>query len=404
MRVAILGGGFLAVCTALELARRGVRVQVFDRGSGLLQQAATRNEGKIHLGYVYANTDFRTAEKMIFGALRFLPLLRRWIGDEADRIPVSDEFIYAVHRDSILPFAAIQAHANRVSTWIDRDGGLSDYPGRPSGSRCSALSKTEIGRHFDTGLITAAIRTPERAIRVDQVAEVLRQVVAAERLITVNLHSEVVGASTDGNKDVVIRVHQGDHIETERFDHVVNALWDGRLRLDATLGMRPDRQWLWRMKYAITCRLTRNSCAVPSFTVVLGPFGDVVNFGAGRLYLSWYPACLDGLSHEISPPEWRRDPDPQKSGQVVTRSVAALGAIAPELAVIDAPGTAEFMVRGGIIYALARTDIDDPHSRLHQRHAVGIKSVDAWHSVDPGKYSLAPSFAIEVADRIRLAN
>ena len=57
-------------------------------------------------------------------------------------------------------------------------------------------------------------------------------------------------------------------------------------------------------------------------------------------------------------------------------------------------------VNGGIIYALGATDVNDPGSGLHQRARVGPRSYGRYHSVDTGKYSLAPLFAKIVADRI----
>jgi hypothetical protein len=37
---------------------------------------------------------------------------------------------------------------------------------------------------------------------------------------------------------------------------------------------------------------------------------------------------------------------------------------------------------------------------LHQRHDIGVMSVGSYHSVDPGKLSMAPYFAEICADRI----
>ena len=55
MRVAVLGGGMQGCCCALALAARGARVTIYDRNDRLLSRAAIANEGKIHLGYMYAN-------------------------------------------------------------------------------------------------------------------------------------------------------------------------------------------------------------------------------------------------------------------------------------------------------------------------------------------------------------
>ena len=57
-------------------------------------------------------------------------------------------------------------------------------------------------------------------------------------------------------------------------------------------------------------------------------------------------------------------------------------------------------LRGGAIVAWGASDIADPDSGLHERWRVGPRSYGPYHSVDTGKYCLAPLFAMEVADRI----
>jgi 2-polyprenyl-6-methoxyphenol hydroxylase-like FAD-dependent oxidoreductase len=54
MHVGILGGGLQGCCAALALADRRVRVTLFDKNPTLLSRAGIANEGKIHLGYMYA--------------------------------------------------------------------------------------------------------------------------------------------------------------------------------------------------------------------------------------------------------------------------------------------------------------------------------------------------------------
>ena len=76
----MLGAGILGSCTALELADRGERVCLFERNADPISEASLYNEGKIHLGFVYAaDPTFRTAERMIWGAVRFMDVLARWI-------------------------------------------------------------------------------------------------------------------------------------------------------------------------------------------------------------------------------------------------------------------------------------------------------------------------------------
>ena len=80
MLVGVLGGGLQGCCTALALAERKVRVTLFDKNDALLSRAATANEGKIHLGYMYAgDPTLSTAKTMMAGALSFAPFLERYL-------------------------------------------------------------------------------------------------------------------------------------------------------------------------------------------------------------------------------------------------------------------------------------------------------------------------------------
>ena len=58
----------------MALAARGGEVTLFDRNERLLSRAAVANEGKIHLGYMYANDpSLSTARMMVRGAFAFAP-------------------------------------------------------------------------------------------------------------------------------------------------------------------------------------------------------------------------------------------------------------------------------------------------------------------------------------------
>ena len=79
MRVAVLGAGLQGACVALELAAAGINVDLYDKNERCVTQASAQNEGKIHLGYVYAyDRTLNTARTMIQGTLVFATLLRRY--------------------------------------------------------------------------------------------------------------------------------------------------------------------------------------------------------------------------------------------------------------------------------------------------------------------------------------
>src|SRR6516225_3385445 len=101
MRVGVLGGGLQGCCAAVALAERGAEVIIFDKNDALLTKTAVANEGKIHLGYMYAgDPTLSTAKTMMTGTLSFAPFLERYLGQPAESFSVSVPAYYVVHRDS----------------------------------------------------------------------------------------------------------------------------------------------------------------------------------------------------------------------------------------------------------------------------------------------------------------
>jgi glycine/D-amino acid oxidase-like deaminating enzyme len=97
----IIGGGIQGTTLALALAGRGVSSLIVEKEDRLLSQASLRNEGKLHLGFVYAlDPTGLTTGAMVEGALTFSPLLERWCGELDWRSGSSKGFGYVVMEDS----------------------------------------------------------------------------------------------------------------------------------------------------------------------------------------------------------------------------------------------------------------------------------------------------------------
>src|SRR5437764_8152268 len=103
MRIAILGGGGVGVCAALELAHCGHSVDIYEQDSQPIMRASLVNEGKIQQGFLYANDPSRrTAQLMALGALSFRACLSRWLDITPHPFDVSTPFVYAVHKDTMI--------------------------------------------------------------------------------------------------------------------------------------------------------------------------------------------------------------------------------------------------------------------------------------------------------------
>ncbi len=403
MRIAVLGAGILGSCTALELAKRGFQVDLLDQQATPVTQASLGNEGKIHLGFIYANEpDFSTAKTLIVGAFHFSALLQRWCDLSDLQQHLSTPFVYGIHAQSMLSESAIHTHFQQIETLYRelRTSTHLDYLDLPGDFVFEKLPQPETEAIFDPGQITTAYRTIEHAIDTAWVADLLRQAVFDQPKINWLGNTWVEQATLLDNGQVAVTVEQGEDQICIPYDRVVNCLWEGRLQLDASMGMRPTRQWLHRYKLGIYLQFRRAYPMIPSTTLMLGCFGDVVNFQNHKIYFSWYPECMIGMSQDLSPPNWMKTTTPERLDAIFTKSFDQLAAIHPVLHQIHPDDILDRTIRGGEIFAWGKTDIDDIASELHHRYKIGIHSVGNYHSVDTGKYTIAPYYAMEVSDRI----
>ncbi len=410
MTVAVLGAGLAGCIVALELADRGERVVVFERRDAPMQEASRWCEGKIHLGLVYANdASFRTAQLMIDHAVNFRPILQRWVDFAAHPAMVSETFDYAVLRDSMLSPAQLEAHFGRVERCIrsavKRSG--DGYIGTVTGPLVQRADPAELG--YEPERVTACYTTAERAVDTHLLADLVSAAVLSHPNIEVCGQCEVRCVQPHGQAFSIEIAHAGQ-VQTEGpFGHVVNALWANRPAVDATLGLPPGRPFINRLKLGVNVWLGKRAPGARTVTYVHGPYGDMVRFPSGRVYLSWYPSGMIGSRANLEPIDWQAVVGSLDRDQIAQDSVAALRGLAPGLdiplntgpAVPAGDAKCPVAVEGGVIFAWGNTDIDDRASELHQRHDIGPVATGKYISLDSGKYTTAPGFALQVADLIR---
>jgi len=401
MRVAVIGAGIQGICAALELARRGCTVDLYEKDPAPISRASRWNEGKVHLGFVYARDETqKTAQMAQRGAFSFWELLGRWIDTHGLESALSEPFIYAVHRDSVLDVESVEAHLRRVvaDARLTRDQAGGTYLGDREPFVVERLSQSELEQHLSADMVAGAFRTAERSIDPGVVADALTTAISAESRVELAVSSAVTAIEHLDNGQFRLRIADHEPVHDE-YRVIVNASWEDRLRLDATSGLSTDRPRLFRYKLALHGKSPKSLGDLPSVTTVAGPFGDVVRFPNDGFYLSWYPSCMIGSSTDLSPPDFAASLNATRRASVLDETVSALQTLVPQLAAIDLDGSS-ITVDGGFIFTWGATDITDPSSELHQRSDIGVHSDRNYHSIDTGKYGMAPVFAVEVADRI----
>jgi hypothetical protein len=398
-RVAVLGAGVMGCSVAIQLARRGLDVTIFDRESAPMAAASRWNEGKIHLGYIYgADPTLATAQHLLTGGLLFAERLRELIdSDLADHV-TDDDDIYLVHRDSVVGPEVLRPKFAAISALVREHPDASRYLVDVSGAASAEISLDEL-RTIAGADIVAGFRVPERSIETQWVADRLAGAAASTTGVRLRLDASVVDVATvDGDLGRWrVRTGDADGEAGNDFDIVVNALWNGRLPIDVTAGIEPVPPWTHRFRQCVFIR-TRTPSDVPSALVAVGPFGDVKNYNGRDFYISWYPVGLTGQGSDL---ELQAPPLPTgaSADDFVARVRAALEPLMLGVGRLfdDAESIA---VHGGFVFARGAGSLSDPHSGLHRRDRYGVQRRGSYFSVDTGKYSTAPWLARELADEI----
>jgi len=395
--VAILGAGIMGGTTALLLAQRRIPVTLFDAAFKPMARASRWNEGKIHLGFLYAaDPSLETVRRLMPGGLLFRRLLERALGTSLDHCATTENEIYLIHRDSFVSAEQAARHFAQVADLLREAKGARDYLTDVSKPEVQELTRPEIEEIADASLVTAAYRVPERSVSTNWIADRMVEAIGVERLIQPTMQSRVTRvrpADTAKGDQWFVETVAGTH---GPFDYVVNALWEGKLAIDATVGLKPQTEWSNRYRLALFIR-TKRPVQSPTVVFMTGPFGDSKRFSDRDFYLSWYPAGLvtENQSLEPSTPHF----DNAIREQIERSTVTKLGALfPPALAIYEQRESVQ--VEGGWVFAMGAGSLASPSSTLHRRDRLGIRRHGTYISVDTGKYSMAPYLAAEIADLI----
>lgn len=388
----------MGVSTALFLARGGARVTLVDAAAAICAGASRWNEGKIHLGHLYAaDPSLRTAQRLLPGGLAFRPLVESLIGHSLAPAISTSADLYLVHRRSVVDADTTGRYYAAVTALAATHPAASRYLEPLGEARAERLDDRALDALANRAAIVAGFRVPERSVSTRWVADRLAAAVAAEPRIDVRLSTRVTGLATGpAGLDGPLTVETA-HGPEGPFDAVVNALWDGRVALDTAAGFTPPPAWSHRYRVAVFLETT-TPVTTPNVVITTGPFGDVKNYDGRSLYLSWYDTGL--LAHGTGPvPPAVPRLDDVAASRLADEVIAHLGGLLHDVA--DLPSrTASRQVAGGWVVAAGQGALDDPASTLHRRDRIGLTRHGRYLSVDTGKYSVAPWLARAVADAL----
>lgn len=398
MKIAVLGAGIMGSATALSLARRGHSVTLLDAAERPFDGASRWNEGKIHLGHLYAgDPSLATARRLLPGGLAFKRITESLIGCSLDHAITPETDTYLVHRDSVLGAEETGHYLGAVTALARDHPDAASYLGDLRRARHLALTRREREAAYDPATVIAAFRVPERSVATNWVADRFVAALEAADKIELVMETRVVGLRRTTDRldgPLLVRTSAG---EIGPFGVVVNCLWQNRLVVDRLLGLKMPSEHSHRFRLALFVR-TRQPVTLASAVLVTGPFGDVKNYGGRNLYLSWYPAGLVAEGEEVAPPPLPPLSEPERK-RIASATIEQLGRAVGGVAEVRAVAE-RVQVAGGWVCAAGTGTLSSRASTLHRRDRAGITRQGSYVTVDTGKYSIAPWLADRLARQI----
>jgi len=265
-----------------------------------------------------------------------------------------------------------------------------------AGRAVRRLTTAELGALADTNLVAAGFRVPERSVSTLWIADRLVEAIHAESRIELATGTRVVAVRREDREGTPRWRIDTEPPRGAAATVVVNALWEGRIAIDAGVGLTPEPGWSHRYRQSVFLRTSRPT-TLPSAVVATGPFGDVKNYNGRDLYVSWYPAGLRVEGHGLSPPSIDGQA-PSAAERCARETIAALGQVIPGIR--DVAAGARMRVEGGWVFALGSGSLAHAAATIHRRDRFGVRRRGGYLSVDTGKYSAAPWLARHLADEI----
>lgn len=398
-RIAVLGAGIMGSAMALNLARRGDLVELFDAAPRAMSAASRWNEGKIHLGYLY-NRDhtMRTADKILTGGLEFKTHIEALIGTSIDQVTTQEDDVYLCHRRSVVDSASMNEYFRTLDERVCQHPSASRYLVDATQCRTVRLTSGELSAMTDSPEIVAGFRVRERSVSTTWIADQIEQAIQAQIGLEFRPGIRIMSTrpATPGEIQGTWIVEAGQE-KFGPYDLVVNALWNGRLPIDRSAGLHYRGPVSNRYRLAVFLR-SEDIVDLPSAIVATGPFGDIKNYNGRDFYLSWYPEGLmiDSSEHLPPPPPVLTE---SERNQRINAIFDALEALMPRLSNLR-KDAGQAHLQGGWVFAVGQGVLADPDSTLHSRTDFGLVRYGAYFSIDTGKYSTAPWMAWNLVNQL----
>jgi|GEM_PF-581260 len=361
--IAIIGGGIFGALSAIELAKKGFLVTIFEKNCDMLLGASLVNQCRLHMGYHYPR-DKETAKIANDAQKEFRKLFPEMVPDD------DFENFYCIAKEGSLTTAEeFESFCKNMKLPFERS-----WPKRIT------LSKDKIALCF---------KVPEQIFDVRLLRRSLHKLLENCKNVRLMLSCEVVSLDKTDNSDFKIDYCWQKHVSSEKFDAVINATYSKVNWINKMCGIPVQNYQYELCEMPVISTPWKNT----GLAVMDGPFFGVMPFGFSKEYLL-YDVELSVLEHTIAPiakfkhsiAEYN---EPTAKSERFKKYVEKMKGVIPEVESCK------------YLYSLYTIRIVLPHKeRTDTRPTIIQNPVPGFWYVFSGKFATSALFSVELAGKV----
>ncbi len=387
-KVAVLGGGAGGVGTALELAKAGYHVDLYEKKSELLAATSNQTPGRAGQGYHYV--DKETAKlylKSTIEVAKHYPDCLLGVGDDPEASYLRHG-LYCIMKQAEDLEEADKAHASIFSkervletydaikeyyrTLVAEDPSNKIF-GEPD-DFYRVLTPEEMQQYSETinlSLVDIVVDTREQLLNWPKLRQELISEVSKNPYITVHLNSTVDNPKI---KDSGIGFTFTASGVPREANVLINATWENIEALNQKLDIvTPRGFYTYRLKIIVTMELPPDQQKHPSVFCAMGPHTMTSNMGNGTIMCTYSPVTnVSSWTTAEVPKEYRRflennvklQEEMEKATEIREGASKYLPFILAALII---------KTGYGIIKTIGGVDVFDPDSKVHTRRELGVE-------------------------------
>ncbi|MES2676691.1 MAG: FAD-dependent oxidoreductase [Pseudomonadota bacterium] len=316
--IAIIGGGIAGCTTALELAKQGYKVIIYEQDDDILQGTSARTPGRLGLGYHYFHSE--TAEHYMKQTVEFMIKYSDcFIGNESK--PYLQHGRYFIVKDSLVDPQDLMASYDDVERKFEKIDPSRSIFGTSHLHR--TLHKSEFKDDVNPEKVAFAFETEERLLDWKKFSAKLKDELARNKNIKIKTKSRVDDLAMDESGQFIVK-YKVDYLGTndfgqpvvkqnsvsEKVDSVVNCSWQNIEKINATLGIGdahfkkddPEQAMVSRLKLLAQIEIPKGCEEKHSMFFCVGPHAMFSNLGDGVGRVTFAPVTNFAATPKVGMP------------------------------------------------------------------------------------------------------